>query len=99
MVDMIYPAELRLNKANSSDTEVPFVDLNLSISNGRVSTKLYDKRDNFDIVNLPILDGAAPRSTSYGVIYTSQLHVIRSREQLLTLVTSIAVTKPNCQVL
>ena len=30
MVDWIYPAELQLNKANSSDTEAPFLDLNLS---------------------------------------------------------------------
>ena len=29
MVDRIYPAELQLNKANSSDTEAPFLDLNL----------------------------------------------------------------------
>ena len=32
MINRIYPAELQLNKANSSDTEVPFLDLNLSIS-------------------------------------------------------------------
>ena len=41
-VDRIYPAEIQLNKANSSDTEAPFLDLNLSISNGTVSTKIYD---------------------------------------------------------
>ena len=28
MVDRIYPAKLQLNKANSSDTEAPFSDLN-----------------------------------------------------------------------
>ena len=74
MVNRIYPAELQLNKANSSDTEAPFLDLNLSISNGTVSTKIYDKRDNFDfdIVNVPFLDGDVPRRTSYGV-YISQL--------------------------
>ena len=33
MVDQIYPIELQLNKANSSDTEAPFLDLNLSITN------------------------------------------------------------------
>ena len=41
-------AELHLNKVNSSDTEAPFLDLNLSVSNGTVSTKIYDKRDDFD---------------------------------------------------
>ena len=39
MVDRIYPTELKLNRANSSDTEAPFLDLNLCISNGTVSTK------------------------------------------------------------
>ena len=40
MFDWIYPAELQLNKANSSDTEAPFLDLNLSISDGIFSTKI-----------------------------------------------------------
>ena len=74
MVDRIYPTELQLNRANSSDTETPSFDLNLCISNGTVSTKIYDKRDDFDfgIVNFPFLDGDVPRCTSYGV-YISQL--------------------------
>ena len=70
MVNRIYPPELQLNKANTSDTEALFLDLHLSISNGFVSSKIYDKRN--DIVNFPFLDGGVPRSTSYGV-YVSQL--------------------------
>ena len=60
MVDRIYPTELQLNRANFFDTEASFLDLNLCISNGTVSTKIYDKRDDFDfdIVNFPFLDGA-----------------------------------------
>ena len=63
-----------MNKANASDTKAAFLDLHLSISNDIVSTKIYDKRDDFDfeIVNFPFLDGDVPRSTSYGV-YISQL--------------------------
>ena len=74
MVNRIYLPELQLNKANTADTEAPFLDLHLSISNGFVSSKIYDKRDDFDfdIVNFPFLDGDVPRSTSYGV-YISQL--------------------------
>ena len=58
MVGQIYPTELQLNKANSSDTEASFLDLNLSITNGIVSSKIYDKRDdfNFEIVNIPFLE-------------------------------------------
>ena len=74
MVNQIYPPELQLNKANTSDTEAPFLDLHLSISNGFVSSKIYDKRDdfNFDIVNFLFLDGDVPLRPSYGV-YISQL--------------------------
>ena len=63
------PSELQLNKANSSDTEAAFSDLHLSIVDGFVSCKIYDKRDDFDfeIVNVPILDGDIPRAASYGV--------------------------------
>ena len=69
MVNQIYPSELQLNKANTSDTEAPFLDLHLSISNDFVSSKIYDKRDDFDfeIVNFPFLDGDVPRRPSYGV--------------------------------
>ena len=67
MVSQIYPSELQLNKANTSNTEAAFLDLHLQISNDIVSTKIYYKRDNFDfeIVNFPCLDGDVPRSTSY----------------------------------
>ena len=55
MVSQIYPSELQLNKANTSDTEASFLDLHLSISNDIVSTKKYAKRDDFDfkIVHFP----------------------------------------------
>ena len=88
MVGQIYPTELQLNKAHSSDTEalgqvwylivsIPdlcnLITLNLSITNG-IASKIYDKRDdfNFEIINFPFLDGDVPRSPSYGV-YISQL--------------------------
>ena len=89
MVDQIYPAELQLNKAISSDTEAPFLDLNVSISNGTNST-IYDKRDDFDfdIVNFPFLDGDVPRRTSM------HIYVYTYISTYSTLLTSIVVTKP-----
>ena len=67
--DIIYPSEIKPNKANTSDTEDAFLGLHLSISNDIVFTKICDKRDDFDfeIVNFPFIDGDVPRSTSYGV--------------------------------
>ena len=74
MKSQIYRSELQLNKAYTSDTKAAFFAFHLSISNDIVSTKIYDKRDDFEfkIVNFPFLDGDVPRSTSYGV-YISQL--------------------------
>lgn len=73
-INDIYPKELTLNKANSTDSRCPFLDLDLSIINGRLHTKVYDKRDDFSfpIVNFPFLEGDVPLAPSYGV-YISQL--------------------------
>ena len=69
MVSQIYPAEMQLNKTNTSDTKVSFLNLHLSILDGFVSSKIYDKRNDFDsdIVNLQILDVGVPHTTSYGL--------------------------------
>ena len=68
------PPELQLNKANISDTEAPFLDLHLSVANRFVSSKMYDKRDDFDFdkVNFPFLDGDVLCRASY-TVYISQL--------------------------
>ena len=72
--DEIYPKELTLNKASKSDTETPFLDLNIKIKDGSIETSVYDKREDFDfkIINFPWLDGDVPKLPSYG-IYISQL--------------------------
>ena len=79
MVSQIYPTELHLNKANPSDTEVPFFDLNLSITNDIDSTKIYKQRNdfNFEIVNFPFLDGEVPRSHSYEIYISQIIHFAR----------------------
>ena len=71
----IYPAELQLNKTNTPDTDVAFLDLHLTISNNTVSTNIYDTHDGFDfeIVNFPFLDVDVPRSTSNGVYFSKPI--------------------------
>ena len=92
MVNQIYPSELKLNKANTSDTEAPFLDLHLSISNGFVSSKIYDKRDDFDfdIVNFPFLDGDVPRRPSYGVYITQLIRLARVRSHVVRVIGIIS---------
>ena len=79
-MSQIYPSELQLNKAYTSDTKAAFLKLHLSISNGIVSTKIYDKRDehDFEIVNFPFLDGDVLRSTSYGVYFSQLIRFARA---------------------
>ena len=74
-VKEIYPSQLNVEKANTSDDLAFYLDLTFIIeSNNRLYTKLYDKRDDFDfhIVNFPFLSSNIPSSPSYGV-YISQL--------------------------
>ena len=80
MVSQIYSSEIQLNKSNTYDTEAAFLDLHLSISNDIVSTKVYDKRDDFDfeIVNFPFLDSDVPHSTSYGFCISQLIRFARA---------------------
>jgi hypothetical protein len=57
-VDGIYPNELEIKDTIDTDRSASYLDLNPEIdSEGRLRTKLYDKRDdfNFPIVNFPEL--------------------------------------------
>ena len=48
MVNQIYATELQLNKASVSDTSC--LDLHISIADSFITTKIYDKRDDFDLL-------------------------------------------------
>jgi hypothetical protein len=74
-VDRIYPIELEIKDITDTDTSASYLDLHLETdSEGRLRTKLYDKRDdfNFPIVNLPFICSNIPAAPAYGV-YISQL--------------------------
>ena len=70
----IYPTALQLNKVNTSDKEMSFLDLNIKVIGSDVHTSVYDKRDDFGfpIVNFPWLSRDVPRLPSYDV-HISQL--------------------------
>jgi len=73
-IQYIYPPELEIKETTISDSEVSYLDLHLSLLNGNVISKLYDKRDDFDfeIINFPHLVSNIPATPAYGV-YMSQL--------------------------
>ena len=69
----IYPAELQLNKAKTSEKETSFLNLNINVIGSDIHTSVYNKRDDFGfpIVNCQWFGGNVPRLPSYG-IYISQ---------------------------
>ena len=69
MVKQIYPHELKLNKANTIETEAPLFRFTSSVANGFVSSNIY--YFDFDKVNFSFFDGDVPRRAPYGV-YISQ---------------------------
>jgi hypothetical protein len=72
---LIYPDELEIKDTTESDKSASYLDILLNIdSNGRLTTSIYDKRDDFDfaIVNIPFLCSNIPLSPAYG-LYVSQL--------------------------
>ena len=93
MANQIYPPELQLNKVNASDAEVPFLDLHLSVSNGFVSTKNYDKRDDFDsdIVNVPFWMVMSPVVPLMGFAFHNLLGLLECAVMKQTLMLEIKV--------
>ena len=70
---LIYPGQLEIKDTTNTVKSASYLDLHLKIdTRGRLNTKLYDKRDDFPIVNFPFLSGNIPMAPSYGV-YISQI--------------------------
>ena len=79
VVPDIYPAELQLYKANTSDKETSFLDLNVKVIGSGIHTSVYDKRDYFEfpIVNFPLLSGDVTRPLSYSIYILQKVRFAR----------------------
>ena len=80
----VYPSELPLNKANTSDTEAAFLDLHLMILLPKFMinvTILIFK------LSISILDGDVPRSTSYGVYISRLIRFARASSHAADFIT------------
>ena len=69
LMNQIYPSELVLVPDSTDGSNCPFLDLNLTLTDGVITTSVFDKRDtfNFQIVNFPNLSGNIPSRASSGV--------------------------------
>ena len=80
-VDRIYPIELGIKDTTDTDRSASYLDLHLEIdSEGRLRTKLYDKRDvlNFPIVNFPFTCSNIPTTPAYGLYISQLIHYSRA---------------------
>ena len=70
----IYPLVMIVNNTNISACKSNFLDMTISIYQGKFYFSLYDKRNDydFDVISFPFLDGNIPKRQSYGV-FISQL--------------------------
>ena len=78
---LIYPAELVIKETTETLASVSYLDLYIEIQNdGKLSSKLYDKRDdfNFPIVNFPVMSSNIPASPAYGVYISQLLRYLRA---------------------
>ena len=73
-LEFIYPRELEIKETTETTASSSYLDCYLYIDNGKLTTRLYDKRDafNFPIVNFPFLSSNIPSAPAYDV-YVSQL--------------------------
>ena len=85
-VGQIYPSELQLNKANSSDTEAKNFDLNLSLSNDF----------NFEIVMFRFLDGDVLAHLPMVYIFRSLFVLQGCVLMLMTLTTETYLRLLSC---
>jgi hypothetical protein len=72
---LMYPPELEVKETTDTALSASCLDLYLEFDDsGQLSTKIYDKRDdfNFKIINVPNMCSNIPASAAYGV-YISQM--------------------------
>ena len=80
-VDRIYPIELEIKDSTDIDRSASYLDLHLEIdSEGRLGTKLYDKRDDFNIpiVKFPFICSNISAALAYGVYICQMIRYYRA---------------------
>ena len=78
----MYPPELILNKENTTDDHVTFLDIDIHINNGNhtIHTCIYDKRDdsNFKINNFPNLSGNIHVKRTHGIVISQLIRFCKA---------------------
>ena len=64
-------------KLEQSTPLAAFLDLNITVGNGKISTKLYDKCDDFFIVRMSKFRSNIPSSVFYGTVISMILRITK----------------------
>ena len=79
-LEFIYPRELEIKETTETAASSSYLDCYLYIDNGKLTTRLYDKRDdfNFPIVNFPFLSSNIPSALAFGVSVSQLIRYARA---------------------
>ena len=80
VISSIYPSELVLSSTNADPNSTEFLDLDITIINGKLVSKIFDKRRNFHfkVINFPdIKFSNVPSKPSYGIFYSQLIRILR----------------------
>ena len=79
---------------NESDTTLSYLDVSISICQGKFITEVFDKRDNFNfnIVNYPYMCSNIPTKPTYGVYISQLIRISRICDKLSCLQNVLSCT-------
>ena len=79
-LEFIYPCEFEIKETTETAASTSYLDCYLYIDNGKLTTRLYDKRDDFDfpIVNFPFLSSNIPSAPAHGVYVSQSIRYART---------------------
>ena len=94
-LEFIYPCELEIKETTETAASSSYLDCYLYIDNIKLTTRLNDKRDdfNFPIVNFPFLSSNIPSAPAYGVYVSHLIRYARANYQDLLERGKVLTTK------
>ena len=79
-LEFFYPYELEIKETTETAASSSYLDCYLYIDNGKLTTRLYDKWDNFNfpVVNILFLSSNIPSAPAYAVYVSQVIHYARA---------------------
>ena len=79
-LEFIYSRELEIKETSEAAASSSYLDYYLYIDNGMLTTRLYDKQDdfNFPIVNFPFLSSIIPFAPANSVLDSQLIRYVRT---------------------